>query len=100
MWGRRLRSARFLLYADRMLYLFVAPAPFEDWGEHPYDGTNLSQLLAMLIVVVSVGSLALTVCLSLVTILVGEPLGNPFGAGTVFPPTPLAVDSGHIMATA
>ena len=20
-----------------MLHLFVAPAPFEDWGEHPYD---------------------------------------------------------------
>jgi hypothetical protein len=73
-----------------MLHLFVAPAPFEDWSEFPYDGTNLSQLLAMLIVVVSVGSLALTVCLSLVTILVGEPLANPFGAGPVFSITPLA----------
>ena len=86
-----------LLYADWMLYLFVAPAPFEDWGEHPYDGTNLSQLLAMLIVVVSVGSLALTVCLSLVIILAGG--GNPYGAGTVFPLPPLALGSGHFTAT-
>jgi hypothetical protein len=81
-----------------MLHLFVAPTPFEGWGEYPYDGTTLSQLLAVLIVIVSVGSLALAVCLSLVFILAGE--RNPFGAGTVFPLTPLAVGSGHIMATA
>ena len=46
-----------------MLHLFVSPAPFESWGDCPYDGTSLSQLLAVLIVIVSVGALALTVCL-------------------------------------
>jgi len=51
-----------------MLHLFVSPAPFEGWGDCPYDGTTLSQLLAVLIVIVSVGALALTVCLSLVII--------------------------------
>jgi hypothetical protein len=65
-----------------MLHLFVSPAPIEGWGDYPYDGTTLSQLLAMLIVVVSVGSLALTVCLSLVVMLAG---GGPPGAGRVSP---------------
>ena len=78
-----------------MLHLFVSPTPFEGWGDCPYDGTTLSQLLAVLIVIVSVGALALTVCLSLVIILAG---GSPPGAGTVFPLTPLAVGSGPIMA--
>jgi hypothetical protein len=78
-----------------MLHLFVSPAPFEGWGDCPYDGTTLSQLLAVLIVIVSVGALALTVCLSLVIILAG---GSAPGAGTVFPLTPLAVGSGPIMA--
>jgi hypothetical protein len=78
-----------------MLHLFVSPAPFESWGDCPYDGTSLSQLLAVLIVIVSVGALALTVCLSLVIILTG---GSPPGAGTVFPLTPLAFSSGPIMA--
>ena len=78
-----------------MLHLFVSPAPFEGWGDCPYDGTTLSQLLAVLIVIVSVGALALTVCLSLVIILAG---GSPPGAGTVFPLAPLAVGSGPIMA--
>jgi hypothetical protein len=71
-----------------MLHLFVAPTPVEGWGEYPYDGTNLSQLLAVLIVIVSVGSLALTVGLSLVTILAGGALESPFGAGMVFPHRP------------
>jgi len=78
-----------------MLHLFVSPAPFESWGDCPYDGTSLSQLLAVLIVIVSVGALALTVCLSLVIILTG---GSPPGAGAVFPLTPLAFSSGPIMA--
>jgi hypothetical protein len=78
-----------------MLHLFVSPAPFEGWGDCPYNRTTLSQLLAVLIVIVSVGALALTVCLSVVIILAG---GSPPGAGTVFPPTPLAVGSGPIMA--
>ena len=78
-----------------MLHLFVSPAPCEGWGDCPYDGTSLSQLLAVLIVIVSVGALALTVCLSLVIILVG---GSPPGSGTVFPLTPLALGIGPIMA--
>jgi hypothetical protein len=81
-----------------MLHLFVTPTPFEGWGEYSYDGTNLSQLLAVLIVIVSVGSLALAVCLSLVT-LAGESLGNAYGAGTVFPPSPLAICPAYAMAT-
>jgi hypothetical protein len=48
--------------AIRMLHLFVEPALFEDWGEHPYIGTTLSHLLAVLIVIVSVGALTLAVC--------------------------------------
>ena len=43
-----------------MVHLFVAPAPYEGWGECPYDGTNLSQLLAAFIVIVSVSPLAVT----------------------------------------
>jgi hypothetical protein len=82
-----------------MLHLFVAPTPVEGWGEYPYDGTNLSQLLAVLIVIVSVGSLALTVGLSLVTILAGGALESPFGAGTVFPPSPLASMAILVLAT-
>jgi hypothetical protein len=60
-----------------MLHLFVAPAPFEAWDEYPYNGTTLSQLLAVLIVIVSVGALTLTVCLALVMLLAGEPLELP-----------------------
>jgi len=48
-----------------MVHLFVAPAPYEGWGECPYDGTNLSQLLAAFIVIVSISPLAVTLCLSL-----------------------------------
>jgi hypothetical protein len=81
-----------------MLHLFVAPTPFEGGSEYPYDGTTLSQLLAVLIVIVSVGSLALAVCLSLVT-LAGEPLGSLYGAGTVFPPSPLASIAMRVLAT-
>ena len=54
-----------------MLHLFVAPAPFEDWGEHPYNGTTLSQLLAVLLVIVSVGALTLAVCRALGMLLAG-----------------------------
>jgi len=81
-----------------MLHLFVAPTPFEDGCEFPYDGTTLSQLLAALIVIVSIGSLALAVCLSLVT-LAGELLGNPYGAGTVFPLSPLAIGPAFVATT-
>ena len=50
-----------------MLQLFVAPTPFEGWGERAYDGTSQRQLLAVLIV--SVGALALTLCVALLMLL-------------------------------
>ena len=56
-----------------MLQLFVAPTPFEGWGERAYDGTSQRQLLAVLIV--SVGALALTLCGALLVLLANEPLG-------------------------
>ena len=56
-----------------MLQLFVAPAPFEGWGERAYDGTPQRQLLAVLIV--SVGVLALTLCVALLVLFADEPLG-------------------------
>jgi hypothetical protein len=56
-----------------MLQLFVAPTPFEGWGERAYDGTSQRQLLAVLIV--SVGALALTLCVAL--LFANEPLGPP-----------------------
>ena len=55
-----------------MLQLFVAPTPFEGWGEHAYNGTSQRQLLAVLIV--SVGALALTLCVALLMLFSGEPL--------------------------
>src|SRR6476659_2350647 len=58
-----------------MLQLFVAPTPFEGWGERAYDGTPQRQLLAVLIV--SVGVLALTLCVALLTLFADEPLGPP-----------------------
>src|SRR5262245_3929749 len=57
-----------------MLQLFVAPTPFENWGEREYDGTSRRQLLAVLIV--SVGALALTLCVAL--LFSGEPLEFPY----------------------
>jgi len=62
--------------------------------------TNLSQLLAALVVMVSVVSLALAVCRSLIMILAGEPPVAPFGTGTVLPLSPLAIGSGIFLATA
>ena len=58
-----------------MLQLFVAPTPFEGWGERAYDGTPQRQLLAVLIV--SVGVLALTLCVALLMLFADEPLGPP-----------------------
>ena len=58
-----------------MFQLFVAPTPFEGWGEHAYDGTSQRQLLAVLIV--SVGALALTLCVALLMLFADEPLGPP-----------------------
>ena len=58
-----------------MLQLFVPPTPFKDWGEHAFDGTSQRQLIAVLIV--SVGALALILCVALLSIFSGEPLGPP-----------------------
>jgi hypothetical protein len=54
-----------------MLQLFVAPTPFEGWGEYPHDGT------LRLIVIVSVGALALTLCVALLMLFADDPLGPP-----------------------
>ena len=52
-----------------------AGTPFGGWATNArMTGQRLSQLLAVLIVIVSVGALALTVCLSVVIILAG---GSP-----------------------
>src|SRR5262245_12227438 len=56
-----------------MLRLFLAPTPFEGWGEHSYDGTYQRQLLAVLIV--SVGALALTLWVALLMLFADELLG-------------------------
>jgi hypothetical protein len=82
-----------------MSYLFVPPTPFQDWGESPVDGPALSQLLATLIVIASFSSLVAVIFVSLIRILAGEP-PYPFGAGTVFPPTPLAFGYGYVTAPA
>ena len=58
-----------------MLQLFVAPTPFEGWAERAYDGTPQRQLFAVLIV--SVGALALTLCVALLMLFADEPLGPP-----------------------
>jgi len=56
-----------------MLQLFVAPTPFEGWGERAYDGTSQRQLLAVLLV--SFGALALTLCVALLMLLLTNPSG-------------------------
>src|SRR5262245_29671518 len=78
-----------------MLHLFVAPTPFEGGCEFPYDGATLSQLLAALIVTISIVSLALAFCLTLVTLAVVL-LGIRFDAGTVFPLSPFAIGPGFV----
>jgi hypothetical protein len=61
------------------MLLFVPPTSFEGCGEYPYDRTTLGQLLAGLIVIVSLGALTLTLCYALSMLLVGEPLQGGFG---------------------
>ena len=56
------------------MLLFAPPSSFESYGEHPCDPNNLSYLLAGLIVIVSVGALALILCRAVLMLLVGEPL--------------------------
>ena len=68
-----------------LMLLFVPPTSFDGFGEHPYAGTTLSQLLAGLIVIVSFLSLTLTVCYGLVMLLLGVQLELPGGFG---PPPP------------
>jgi hypothetical protein len=45
-----------------MLHLFVPPTSFEGCGQSPYERTSISQLLASLIMFVSLGGLTLTLC--------------------------------------
>ena len=73
-----------------MSHVFVPTTPFQNGGEFPFDGSYLSQLLAALIMVASFASLVVVISVSLISILTGEPQIHPFGAGTVFPLTPLA----------
>ena len=58
-----------------MLQLLVAPTPFEGWSERAYDGTSQRQLLAVLIVSISV--LVLTLCVALLMLFADERLGPP-----------------------
>ena len=58
-----------------MFQLFVAPTPFEGWGEYAHDGTSQRQLLAVLIV--SVGALALTLCVALLMLFLANRLEPP-----------------------
>ena len=58
-----------------MFQLFVAPTPFEGWGEHEYDGTAERQRLAVLIV--SVGALAMVLSAALLMLFSGEPREPP-----------------------
>ena len=53
-----------------MLRLFIAP-PSEGWARHEYDGTSERQLLAVLIV--SVGVVALVLCIALLMLFPLEP---------------------------
>jgi hypothetical protein len=64
-----------------LMLLFVPPTSFETWGEHPFHWAALSQLLASLIMIVSVGALFVTLCHALIVLLLGEPidLQNGFG---------------------
>ena len=58
------------------MWLFVPTSPFEGFGEHPYDPSTLSHLLAGLIVIVSVGALTLTLYRVVLMLFVGEPLAD------------------------
>src|SRR6476660_3610179 len=94
--GRRLRSASFVRnvwlsrYSRGHARVLPCGSSLQGWMSYP----GLSPVL------VSVVSLALAVYLSLITILAGEPPVAPFGAGTVLPPSPLAIGSGIFLATA
>jgi hypothetical protein len=44
------------------MLLFVPSWSFEGYGEHPYDPSGLSRLLAGFIMIVSIGALTLTLC--------------------------------------
>ena len=57
-----------------MLHLFVPPTFFDGWGEHPSEGTTIRELLPSLLVIVSLGALALTICIALGLIFSDGPL--------------------------
>jgi hypothetical protein len=63
------------------MLLFVPPTSFEAWGEHPFHWAALSQWLASVIMIVSVGALFVTLCHALIVILVGEPIELQSGFG-------------------
>jgi hypothetical protein len=67
-----------------MLQLFVAPTPFEGWGERAYDSTSQRQLLAVLLV--SFGALALTLCVALLMLLLTNRLGLVIRAASLYRP--------------
>jgi hypothetical protein len=67
-------SAGSLNTAIPMLHLFVPPTSFDGWGEHSSDRTTIRELLASLLVIVSLGAVALTICIALGLILSDGPL--------------------------
>ena len=54
-----------------MLHLFVTPKSFEGRGDDPFNGTSLSEL-PLLLILIAVGALALILCLALVMFFAGE----------------------------
>ena len=57
-----------------LMLLFVPPSSFEGFGEYPYDPSDLSHLLAGVIMIVSMGALTLTLCRALLMLLFGAPM--------------------------
>jgi hypothetical protein len=64
------------------MHLFIPPTFFEGCGEYPHEGASISDLLAGLVMIVSIGALTLTLCYALTMLLVGIPLETGFGPPT------------------
>ena len=62
------------MHTAALMLLFVPPLSFEGYGEHPYDPSGLSHLLAGFIMIVSIGALTLTLCRAILMLLVGAPV--------------------------
>jgi hypothetical protein len=56
------------------MLLFVPPWSVEGYGESPYDPSDFSHLLAVFIMIVSVGALTITLCRALLMLLMGVPV--------------------------